>query len=411
MHKFLRSWFVIYVTLAVPVLATADAITDWNEIALASTITAKQSAFVATRTMAMVHTAMFDAVNSVEAHYAPYKFKESAPAGTSPEAAAIAAAHGVLLALFADQRANLDAAYATSMQRIPEGTGKEGGITLGKKIAAKILALRATDGADAPNDYRPPTTAGLYVVTTLPVAVHWGSVSPWMMERGSQFRPGPPPQLTSPVWASDYNELKSLGGKNSALRTAEQSGIATFWSITGPSSWDPIVRQLANAPGRTLSENARLFALVEMATADAYIAVFDAKYTFNFWRPITAIRNGDIDGNDATSREADWEPLIDTPLHPEYPCAHCITSSAAATVLESEFGTGTVPLMTHVITMTSANAPGVVRKWATIREWTDEVALARIFGGLHYRNSTLVGKAMGRKIGELAVREYLKPTH
>jgi hypothetical protein len=153
-----------------------------------------------------------------------------------------------------------------------------------------------------------------------------------------------------------------------------------------------------------LSQNARLFALVEMAVADSYIAVFDAKYTFNFWRPITAIRNGDIDGNDATARDPGWEPLIDTPLHPEYPCAHCINSGAARAVLESEFGTGPNPL-----TMSSTTAPGVVHKWASIAEYAEEVSLARIYGGIHYRNSTVVGKAMGKKLGELAVQNYLKP--
>jgi hypothetical protein len=166
------------------------------------------------------------------------------------------------------------------------------------------------------------------------------------------------------------------------------------------------VRQLAAAPGRTLVQNARLFAVVEMAGADAYISVLDAKYAFNFWRPITAIRNGDLDGNDATNRDAGWEPLIDTPLHPEYPCAHCITSAAVRAVLESEFGTGAASL-----SMTSSAVPGVTHKWASIEEWANEVSVARIYGGIHYRNSTVVGKDMGKKIGELAVKNYLKPAH
>ncbi|HMK28043.1 MAG TPA: vanadium-dependent haloperoxidase, partial [Terriglobales bacterium] len=177
-----------------------------------------------------------------------------------------------------------------------------------------------------------------------------------------------------------------------------------FWAITGPASWDPIVRQLADFPSRRLVENARLFALVEMAAADAYIAVFDAKYTFNFWRPITAIRNGDLGGN-AAMRIPDWEPLIDTPLHPEYPCAHCITSAATGTVLQAEFGRGTVP----PLIMSSAASPGVVRKWTSIKNWMDEVSAARIYGGIHYRNSMDVGQAMGRRIGELAVQNYLRP--
>jgi len=210
--------------------------------------------------------------------------------------------------------------------------------------------------------------------------------------------------LTSAEWAQDSYEIKDLGGKKSTLRTPEQTEIARFWTIVGPASWDPIVQQLASAPGRKLIENARLYALVEMATADAYIAVFDAKYTFNLWRPITAIRNGDMDGNDDTARDASWEPLIDTPPHPEYPCAHCITSSAAGAVLEAEFGTGSIAL-----TMTSAAVADVVHKWASIKEYADEVSAARICGGIHYRTSTSVGRAMGKKIGERAVQNYLKP--
>jgi hypothetical protein len=227
------------------------------------------------------------------------------------------------------------------------------------------------------------------------------------MERSSQFRPAPPPSLTSSVWASDYNEIKDLGNKKSTVRTVEQTDIARFWTLAGPASWEPIVRRLASAPGRTLLQNARLFALVEFATADAYIAVFEAKYTFQFWRPITAIRNGDICGNDAIARVPDWEPAIDTPLHPEYPCAHCITSAAARAVLESEFGVGPIP----VFTMTSPTAPGVTRKWTSVKDWAEEISAARIYGGIHYRNSTVVGQAMGKKIGEFAVQNYLKPIH
>ena len=403
----LSRWFLFLAVLVAPAMVSADVVTEWNERALACTTMAKQPPFTATRTMAMVHTTMFDAVNSVERRYALYRVKEVAPAGSSPEAAGVAAAHTVLIKLFPDQKAALDASYADSLARIPDGSGKAGGVAVGESVARQILALRAGDGADVPGNYRPKTTPGDYVPTTLPVASQWGSVTPWVIERGSQFRPAPPPPLTSAEWAKDYNEIKEVGGKKSTVRTREQTDIARFWTITGPQSWDLIVRQLAATPGRTLSENARLFALVETATADAYIAVFDAKYTFNFWRPITAIRNGDIDGNDATVREPDWEPLVDTPLHPEYPCAHCITSAAAAAVLRSEFGVGPIP----VVTMTSPTAPGVERKWTTIQEWADEVSDARICGGLHYRNSTVIGKSMGRQIGELAVKRYLQPVH
>ena len=399
----LRTWIAAAAILVVPVVASGDAITEWNEKALAAATQAKQLPFVATRTMATVHTAMFDAVNSVEGGYAPYKVKVSAPSGSSSEAAGVAAAHAVLLKLFPDQSASLDAAYAASLSKIPDGNGKTTGIAVGEEVAAKTLALRASDGADVANTYRPVTAPGVYITTALPVGSQWGNVTPWVMERGSQFRPSAPPKLTTQQWTDDYNEIKDLGGKKSARRTAAQTDIARFWTMTGPGAWEPIVRQLAATPGRSLIQNARLFALVEMAGADAYISVFDAKYTFQFWRPVTAIRNGDMDGNDATTRDPVWEPLVDTPLHPEFPCAHCITSAAAAAVLESEFGAGPLP----VLTMTSSTAPGVTGKWNTIKEWTEEISLARIYGGIHYRNSTVVGREMGKKIGERAVQQYL----
>ncbi len=402
-----RAWFLTFAILFVPACAMADAVTEWNEKALAAATQAKQLPFVSTRTMALVHTAMFDAVNSIEGRCAPYKFKVSAPAGSSSEAAVVAAAHAVLLSLFPEQKADLDAAYAASLARIPEGSGKTAGIGVGEEIAVKILALRASDGSDAPNTYKPATTPGAYIPTALPIGSHWGNVTPWVMKRGSQFRPAPPPVLNGPVWARDYNEIKDLGAKKSTMRTAEQTDIAHFWILAGPASWEPIVRHMALTPGRSLIQNARLFALVEIAAADAYIAVFDGKYTFQFWRPITAIRNGDINGNAATTRVPDWEPSIDTPLHPEYPCAHCITSAAVATVLESEFGNGAIP----VVTMSSPTAPGVTRKWTRIWDWADEISAARIYGGIHYRNSTVVGQAMGKKIGELAFQNCLKPIH
>ena len=401
---YVRCWSLALAVLSAPAVAAPDAVSEWNQIAGACAFDAKQDALFATRTLAIVHTAMFDAMNSIAGRYTPYKFRVVPASGSSVEAAGVAAAHAVLEQLFPDQKSVLAAAYAASLSQIPNSSGKTAGIAVGEEVAAKILTLRASDGADASNVYRPSAAPGMYVPTTLPIGSQWGSVTPWAMEHGSQFRPGPPPRLTSPEWARDYNEVKDLGGTKSTLRTAEQTGIARFWIITGPEISDPIVRQLASSPGRSLIQNARLFALVEMATADAYIAVFDAKYTFNFWRPITAIRNGDVDGNDATSRDPAWEPVIETPLHPEYPCAHCITAAAARAVLEAEFGTGP-----HALSMTSPTAPGIERKWTSIEEFAEEVAAARIYGGIHYRNSTEVAKGMGARIGELTVQNYLKP--
>jgi hypothetical protein len=394
----------IFLSLFIPLITSADVVTEWNEIAGASATTAKQLPFEASRTMAIVHTAIFDAVNSIQTEYMPYKNRIDAPAGSSIEAAAVAAAHAALVSLFPDQKISLDTTYSTSLSKISDGNSKMDGITVGEKAAAAVLAFRQSDGSDAPNVYQPKTTAGMYVPTTLPIGSTWGNVKPWVMQSGSQFRPGPPLDLSSPEWSRDFEESKNIGGKKSTIRTSEQTEIAKCWTLTGPASWDPIVRQLAASSGRSILQNAHLFALVEIATADAYISVFDGKYTYNFWRPITAIRNATIDDNDATTPQVDWEPLIDTPMHPEYPCAHCITSAAAGIVLEKEFGNGMLP----VFKMKSPMSKDVVRQWTTIKQYVDEVSAARIYGGIHYRNSTVVGQDMGRKIGELTVQNYMK---
>jgi hypothetical protein len=238
------------------------------------------------------------------------------------------------------------------------------------------------------------------------VASEWPEVKPWSMRSPSEFRPAPPPALTSDLWARDFAEVKRLGGHESTERSASQTETARFWSITGPAAWNPVVRSLASSPPMPTVERARLFALVNVAAMDSIVAVFDAKYAYGFWRPITAIRRAEIDGNEATAPDADWQPLIETPLHPEYPCAHCISSAAVGEVLEAAFGTGDVP----VISMTSTAVPGVVHRWTRIEDYVEEVSNARIFAGVHYRNSAEVGEAMGRRIARQAVASLMRPS-
>jgi hypothetical protein len=225
------------------------------------------------------------------------------------------------------------------------------------------------------------------------------------MTSASQFRPGPPPKLTSELWARDYNEVKALGGKASSTRTSHQTDTARFWETTGASIYHGIVRSVADQPGREVTRNARLFMAVCQAADDAIIAVFDAKYHYNFWRPITAIRNGDIDGNDATERDPSWTPFINTPMHPEYPCAHCISAGAIGTVLQAEIGNASIPVLTTL----SPTANNTKRTWMKIEDLIQEVSDGRVYDGVHYRNSTEVGTAMGRKIGALAGAKYLSP--
>jgi hypothetical protein len=378
--------------------ARADVIMDWN--AKADALAAEKQLLNAAnaRGQAMLHIAMFEALNAIDRRYAPYKLNLTADRATSREAAAAAAAYEVLLALHPDKKADLDATLAGSLAGITENEAKSKGIELGKQAAAGIIALRTNDGSNTPEDYRPATTAGVYVPTTIPIESTSSKIKPFAMTSASQFRAAPPPALTSETWTRDLNEIREIGSNTSARRSAEQTTIARFWFFTGPRTYNTFVRQIAANRKMDLVDCARLYALTSIAGADAFIAVFEAKYAYNFWRPVTAIRNADLTSNPATPREASWQPLGVTPMHPEYPCAHCITASAVATVLQHVVGNEI-----DEITLTSPTAAGVTRKWTRLQDYSDEVSSARIYAGFHYRFSTEAGKEMGKKIGDLAV--------
>jgi hypothetical protein len=351
----------------------------------------------------MLHVAMFEAVNAIDRRYAPYKLNLAAERTTSKEAAAASAAYDILVALYPDQKADLDATLAASLSGIAETEAKSKGIELGKKAAAGIIALRANDSSDKTENYRPYTTPGIYVPTTLPIESTSPALTPWVMGTGSQFRPGPPPALGSETWTRDLNEIREIGSRNSSKRTAEQTNIGRFWFQTGPRTYNPIVKQIAMGRKMDVVDCARLFALSSIAGVDAFIAVFDAKYTYNLWRPVTAIRNADLTSNAATPREESWTPLGVTPMHPEYPCAHCIVAAAISTVLQTVAGDEV-----DAISLTSPTAPGVTRQWTRLQDYSDEVSNARIYAGFHYRFSTEVGKDMGKKIGQLTVATQLR---
>lgn len=389
--------------LAAP-CAVADVITDWNEKAVAAGYTARISPDMHSRSLAIVHLAVFEALNSVTPRFTPYRARLQAEPGASPEAAAAAAAHDTLIRLFPDQAKDFDAALQASLGKLPDGPAKAAGVRLGEQAAAATLAERDKDGATAPVNYRPFTVAGKYVPTVFPASSSWGAVRPFALKTRDQFRPPAPYALTSAQWAKDFNEIKSLGAKTGSTRTAEQTDIARFWQLTGPATYNPVARQLAAAKNLDLLDNARLFALSAIATADAAIAVFDAKYAYGFWRPVTAIRCADIDGNDATDMDAGWEPFIATPMHPEYPCAHCIFQGSAASVLQTLYG-DSVPRFT----MTSTTAPGVSRSFDKLSDYVADVVNGRVYEGVHYRTSGEVGAAMGRQIGEYVAQNYLRP--
>jgi hypothetical protein len=402
-----REWVLLALLFTAPVTAaTANVITDWDEKAVGTV--QPGMAFpppTAFRTIAILHIAMFDAVNSIEPRYKPYKIQLPASPDTSKEAAAAAAAGSVLIKLAPDAASDVQSTLTSYLATLPDGEGKSKGIELGQKVAARILEARENDGASAPDAYRPKTKPGVYIPTPITVGSQFPNVTPFALTSPSQFRPKPPPSLKSEQWARDYNEIKDFGEKNSTKRTARQTEDARFWLLVGPRSTHPLPVQVAVARNMSVVDSARFMALVSIATMDAGLAVFDAKYKYEFWRPITAIRNGDIDGNPATERVATWQPIDATPMHPEYPCAHCISSTAVAAVIEAVLGTNEIP----EVALTSPFAPGVTHRFTNLRAYTEEVANARIYAGFHYRTSTIVGREMGQKIGDYVVKSVMQP--
>jgi hypothetical protein len=380
--------------------ANADVISDWNARAGGIVVESRLGTPPAVRVMAIVQTAVHEAVSDVVRNR-PAPRQLSAP-GASIDAAVAAANRATLAKLIPAQQASIDAAYQAAIVAIPDGPAKAAGLAAGERAAAAVLAARTDDGATAAESYRPHASAGAYVPTAAPAVPQWPQRKPWLMVSATQFRPGPAPALASDAWAANYTEVKALGGKQSAARTAEQTEIGRFWEYSLPPIYYGVVRSVTDSPGREVEQNARLFAAVTQAMDDAMIAVFDAKYHYNFWRPATAIRNGDIDGNDATVRDASWTPFIEAPMHPEYPSAHSILAAAVGTVLKAELAGGPAP----VLTTASPTAKGVTRRWTSVEDFVQEVGNSRIYAGIHYRISTEVGAAMGREIGALAAMRY-----
>jgi PAP2 superfamily len=385
--------------------ASADVISDWNDKAVGFGVSQKLGPPPAERIIAMTQVAMFDAVNSIERKYRPYMVQLPAAPTASKEAAAAAAAGTVLAGISPAAQAEVKSELAAYLAAIPEGAAKAEGVKLGEAVAAKILEARANDGSRAPDTYRPRTTPGLYVPTGPTWAPQWPGVKPFALTSASQFRPAGPISLKSQEWTADYNEIKEFGSRTSTKRTARQTEDARFWLAVDGRVYYPAIHTLADAKKLSIIDSARLFALTAVARADALIAVFDAKYHYEFWRPVTAIRNGDIDDNPGTELDAAWQPIDATPMHPEYPCAHCIASASLAGVVEAVFGSAEVP----EVSITSPTAPGAVHRWTNLRAFSDEVSEARIFAGFHYRFSTRVGQDMGYRIGAYVVKNFMQP--
>lgn len=386
--------------------ARADVVTDWNVTANAIMTAENVGNNPRARNLAMVHVAMSDAINSVQPRYARVIAMVPAVPGASPEAAAFAAARHILNQLYPKQKEKIEAAYAASLKGIAEGPGLSEGLALGEQVAAAVAADRANDGTDAPDTYRPSATPGVYVTTAPPLFEQYARAKPWLIAKADQFRPGPPPQLPSAEYAKEYNEVKALGGTESTARTADQTDAVTFWRNAnfGP-TWQQAARDLATEKKLALPECARLFALLNMGLANAYIINWDAKYTYLMWRPVTAIRNGDKDGNDATERDPAWTPLNTTPLHPEYPSQAAFNATVASAILESVFG----PVTAIPFTATDIADAKRTRQFKSIADMAEEHKNVRVWGGVHFRTGLDVAADMGRKIAAYMIENSLKP--
>jgi hypothetical protein len=394
----------------------ANPVVQWNRTLLVIVRTpGAQSATVhSTRSFAIMHAAIYDAVNAIDRKHRPYLVRlSSVPRDASQEAAAAAAAHEVLVALYPAFKSTLDAQLQQSLAQIPDGNGKAEGVLIGQGVADRILAARSNDGSNAPpipyvfgaapGDYQstPPNFA------PQPQFTNWSHVTPFALERANQFRPGPPPALTSDAYSDAFNQIKSLGIANSTTATADEALTGRFWNGAIQNYWNEIAQTLSLARGLTTAQNARLFALLDLSLADDVIAFYDAKYTYNFWRPVTAIRAADPAINPETIADPNWLPEVGkTTPDPSYPGAHGVISASAAEVLISFFERDQADF-----NVTSEVLPGVERSFTSISAAAEEATLSRIFGGQHFRTDLTTGQRLGREVADFVLDNFLTSGH
>lgn len=392
----LRQTFLGATTLLAVASARADVVSDWNALAANLPIAAPP---VMARVMATMHGAMFDAVNSIERRYETYRFSVMTSSGASKDAAAAAAAHAVLVALVPAQKGAFDAALGATLARIPDGSSKTEGVGVGSAIAERMLAWRAADGFDAKRGDNPGTAPGVWRRTPPGMAPgafpQFGGVTPFVLKTADQFPSPTRVALGSAEYARDLDEVRILGGRHSKQRSGEQTAVAVYWAPNEVPMWNAAARAASQARKLPMEENARLYALMHSAGADAIIVGFKIKYAANDWRPVTAIRHG---GNEA------WESLLITPAHPEYPSGHCIYSGAAAQVLRDFFGSDALKL-----DYVSPAGLGMVRSFSSFTQMAKEVEDARVWAGIHLRSTSEQSTELGRRIGAYAVASHMRP--
>jgi hypothetical protein len=400
-------WLLFWCSmLLAPLAARADVVTDWNMTAIRAAQASGQPTPMFARNVAMVHAAIYDAINAIDRSHTVYAVDIQAKPGASLEAAAAAAAYGVLTKLYWTQTPAFDVALEGSLTAIPDGPARADGLAVGTEVAETLLARRKDDRSNATVTYTPTSDPGVYRLTPpafAPVALpHWGGVTPFLLTRADQFPLAGPPALTSAEFATDLNEVKTLGAKHSATRTRDQTDAARLWIATTVVTDNDAARQLSTHKGLSVLENARLFALLNMAGADALIACWEAKYRYLYWRPVTAIPNADSAGNSGITADPAWEPLIPTPAHPEYPSGRTSYTSATARVLQEFFGDEVRVSLTNP-------AVKVTRPYQSLAQMGQEVEDARVWGGMHYRTAVVHGSELGRSVADYGLKNYLRP--
>jgi PAP2 superfamily/CARDB len=391
-----------------------DVVTDWNAVALNAIQATQTPTLLASRSLAIVQTAVFDAINAITKKYSPYHFKPelSEVEGASVEAAVVGAAYEALINLFPSQTSVLNEMRNFSLAEIPDGVAEQKGLTLGERAASYILSLRINDGSDKAENppYNVSPQPGIWRPTapnfSAAVFPQWGKVKPFAVENIAAFSPDGFPTLDSQEYAQEFNQVKDLGAKNSSSRTDDQTEIAKFWSFgrsdtfTTPGQWNRIAQQVAIEKHFSLEDNARMFALLNIAQFDAGIGAYNAKYTFNRWRPITAIREADTDGNSQTGADPNWESLLNTPAHPDYLAAHSVFGGAAGKVLSYIYGDDTS------FNITSQELPGVSRSYQSFTQAAAESGMSRIYGGVHFQSANIDGLATGNAIANDVLSKF-----
>jgi hypothetical protein len=408
---------MLIATLFGSAVAKADAVLDWNVIAVNTAVTNGQNPFAQARYATIVQLAVFESVNAITGEYHPYLGTIVAPRDASPEAAAIQAAYRVLRTYFTASASTLDADRASSLAAIPDGQAKTDGIATGEAAALAMIALRENDGSSPPQFKIPgPPVPGEWQATpscpivngvAVGIAYQWQNITPFGIPSVSEYLLDPPPVLTSREYAKTYNEVMTVGSIDSTERPQDRANVALFYAAASPTQvFNQAIQQVAQERRHSLTENARALAVMNMAMNDSLVAAFFNKYHYNFWRPETAIHAGDTDDNPKTDPDPNWAPFVTTPCFPSYPSNHGSAANSAAEILRRIYGEGG-----HFMTLSNPTVPDIVLQYTTFKQITDDISDARVYGGIHFRTDQVAGARLGNAIGRAVYRNNLRRIH